>query len=50
MHFRQRPADYSDIAEITLMNPGDRESGRRPDHGLFRLCGEWWKGQKRFRF
>jgi len=23
MHFRQRPADYSDIAEITLINPGD---------------------------
>jgi serine phosphatase RsbU (regulator of sigma subunit) len=23
MHFRQRPADYSDIAEITLMNPSD---------------------------
>jgi serine phosphatase RsbU (regulator of sigma subunit) len=23
MHFRQRPADYLDIAEITLINPGD---------------------------
>jgi serine phosphatase RsbU (regulator of sigma subunit) len=23
MHFRQRPAAYSDIAEITLINPGD---------------------------
>jgi hypothetical protein len=23
MHFRQRPADYPDIAEITLINPGD---------------------------
>jgi serine phosphatase RsbU (regulator of sigma subunit) len=23
MHFRQRPAGYSDIAEITLINPGD---------------------------
>jgi serine phosphatase RsbU (regulator of sigma subunit) len=23
MHFRQRPANYSDIAEITLINPGD---------------------------
>ena len=23
MHFRQRPADYSDIAEIALINPGD---------------------------
>ena len=23
MHFRQQPADYSDIAEITLMHPGD---------------------------
>ena len=23
MHFRQKPADYSDIAEITLINPGD---------------------------
>jgi len=23
MHFRQRPADYSDIAEITLINSGD---------------------------
>jgi hypothetical protein len=23
MHFRQRPADYSDIAEITLIHPGD---------------------------
>jgi serine phosphatase RsbU (regulator of sigma subunit) len=23
MHFRQRRADYSDIAEITLINPGD---------------------------
>jgi serine phosphatase RsbU (regulator of sigma subunit) len=23
MHFRQRPADYADIAEIALINPGD---------------------------
>jgi serine phosphatase RsbU (regulator of sigma subunit) len=23
MHFRQRPADYSDIADIALINPGD---------------------------
>jgi serine phosphatase RsbU (regulator of sigma subunit) len=23
MHFRQRPADYSDIAELALINPGD---------------------------
>src|SRR5579872_1584007 len=23
MHFRQRPADYSDVAEMTLINPGD---------------------------
>jgi hypothetical protein len=23
MHFRRRPADYSDIAEIALINPGD---------------------------
>jgi serine phosphatase RsbU (regulator of sigma subunit) len=23
MHFRQKPADYSDIAEITLISPGD---------------------------
>jgi serine phosphatase RsbU (regulator of sigma subunit) len=23
MHFRQKPADYSDIAEIALINPGD---------------------------
>jgi serine phosphatase RsbU (regulator of sigma subunit) len=23
MHFRQRPANYSDIAEISLINPGD---------------------------
>src|SRR6202453_270093 len=23
MHFRQRPADYSDVAEIALINPGD---------------------------
>jgi hypothetical protein len=26
MHFRQRPADYSDIAEIALINPGESSS------------------------